>query len=282
MAYIRANTQNSNGWRPNTVRLGSMSHPAAKAPNWANSVQRLEGKQRAAYVHARNAQRHEQRTGQIQDANARRSHTPNLSGLGAYIPGNTQMVQGATYLFHFSGSAIGASMTNMDTLRSKIAADSNFLNPVVTAESTGLQVNFVYNGQGATVATAGAEMQNVLSNWSWFDPLSQAGRGYSFASAEGGPAQGAASAAQGKQVLTTSPDGTVIQYTDGSFTDLTSGVTYDASGNVVSQSTPAPGNNNPNPNSGFSWTQLLASMGLSAGAGALIAGGVLLVLLIRE
>lgn len=82
------------------------------------------------------------------------------------------MVQGQGYTFHFKYGGWLAGAVSPDGLQSAVAADSNFASPTVVINCSGslfkanrVSISFVYAGQGSTVANAGAEMQNVISNF---------------------------------------------------------------------------------------------------------------------
>lgn len=271
--YVQADTGNPTGWRPQYKPLGEM--PAA--PDWKTVHALRDESRRRQQMLQHGLQRIRAFKAHRVDAHARGDRTaalaPRLSGLGG-LDLAAQMVQGAQYVFHFSGS--NSLISSLSTaLRSQIAADTNFLNPVVSAESSGMRVSFIYNGRGSSVGDAGAEMQNVLKSSSVFSV------GYLFSGAEGGPAPvaGIASTA-GKTVFATSPDGTVIQWSDGSVTDTTTGVTVDSGGNVVSTggTPPGAGNQQQQP---FDWNKFFAGFGVGTGT-ALAIGALGLVLLLRN
>lgn len=73
------------------------------------------------------------------------------------------MVYGAPYVFHFKYGGLGLA-PDMNAIAQDIAADSNFQSPVAIAESGGVQVQFIYAGQGSNVGAAAGEMQNVINN----------------------------------------------------------------------------------------------------------------------
>lgn len=113
----------------------------------------------------------------------RRDHKA-LAGLGFYgLNTNAQMISGQPYVFHFKYGGAGIA-PGMDAISQTVAADSNFLNPVATAESGGVQVQFTYAGQGSTIGAAAGEMQDVINNWS----LMGFWNGLYFVAAEGGSA----------------------------------------------------------------------------------------------
>lgn len=172
MSYMRASTANPNGWRPGTVRLGEMRR--RHAPDWKDVVANQDATQRL-YNQQQAAARNRALAGMaLVDARARGVSLPAiqrrpLSGLGFnFINSSTPIVQGAQYVFHFTYGGLGLA-PDMSGLAQSIAADSNFGNPTVSAESGGVQVLFTFNGQvgpGSTVGSYGAEMQNVINSFS--------------------------------------------------------------------------------------------------------------------
>lgn len=223
MSYFRASTSNPLGWRPGTVRLGTLND---RAPDWKHAAAMHDHARR---VHqARSQAVHHARTRQLMrlDAYARgdRSTLKGLAGLDL----NTPMVLGARYVFHFTYSGFGMDPDPIN-VQDTVTADSNFKTPVAAQEPGGMQVAFIYNGRGSTVGDAGREMQNILASSSY----SLTRKNMLFSSAEGGPVGQAASP------VTT--DGTVLQYPDGSVVDTTTGVIYNADGTVRSTAGTAPG-----------------------------------------
>lgn len=276
MSYFRASTGNPLGWRGNVATLGNEIRHSG--PDWKTVAAQHDAAVRAGQQMRQRRQRDAQYRMARVDAAARGDRTrvriPRLSGLGG-LDLASQMERGAQYVFHFTGPNTLVSALST-ALRNQIAADTNFGNPVVSAEATGMRVSFTYQGQGSTVGNAGAEMQSVLKSQTAFS------NGFLFSGAEGGPVITTTPAA-GKTIFTTSPDGSIIQYSDGTVFDMTSGITYDASGNPISASPSANAGagNQPNNNdkSTFNWSDFLAGFGLSTGIGTALAVGLGIVLL---
>lgn len=272
--YVRASTDNPTGWRPQYTRLGSeLGSVNRMLPDWKTAAAARDRSARLHSAIAAGRQRVAMAQASRIDAHARGDMSGGLGSLGINPIADltAQMVRGAQYVFHFSG-AFTLAGNALPGIAKKISADTNFLNPVASQESGGIQVNFTYNGVQSTIAQAAAEMQNVLGTW---DPLNPFGIGARFYAAEGGPAISVA----GKTVYTISPDGGTIQYTDGTVQDVATGIVYDSSGNVVSspgstQATqPPPGGGS----QGFSWSTLFAGAG--GGVALTIGAGVLLLIL---
>ena len=258
MSYFRASTANTNGWRPGTVQgLGYMSSSRQNGPDWKTVAAQHQAATRAHQHHQRQRQRANAHRMAVVDAAARGDRTrvrmPRmLSGLGGLgmLSNSAQMVQGAQYVFHFTGPNTTVAAFS-GSLRNQIAADTNFQNPVVTAEPSGMRVTFIYQGQGSTIGDAGAEMQNVLRSQTFFS------NGFMFSGAEGGPQ--IVPGSQGSQVFI-GPDG----------------ILRDANGNVISANTSNPGDQSNNNNGGgstFDWSSFWEGMGLSAGVGTALAVG---------
>lgn len=187
MSYFRASTANPNGWRPGTVRgLGYMSSARQNGPDWKAVAAQHQAATRAHQHHQRQRKRANAHRMAIVDAAARGDRTrvrmPRLSGLGG-IDLSSQLVNGQTYIFHFTWSGLGIA-PDMNAISQQIASsDSNFLNPVASAEPGGVRVQFVYNGQGSNVSAAGGEMQNAINTFG----LMGIGNGLTFSGADGGP-----------------------------------------------------------------------------------------------
>lgn len=253
MSYFRASTGNPLGWRSGTVTLGNAVRH--NGPDWKTVAAHHDASVRAGRSRHRAMQRANDYRMSLVDAAARGDRTrvrmPGLRGLSGLLSNSTQMVQGAQYVFHFTGPNLLVSALS-GGLRNQIAADTNFSNPVVSAETNGMRVEFIYNGQGSNIGDAGAEMQNVLKSQSIFS------NGFLFSGAEGGPATVPGSS--GSQVFV-GPDG----------------ILRDASGNVVSANTSNPGdkssNDNNNNGSTFDWSSFWEGMGLSAGVGTALTIG---------
>jgi hypothetical protein len=250
VAYIRANTQTSNGWRPGAVRLGALLHPAAHLPDWKVGAARLEGNARRRRSRAIAHQAARGRLAAYHDAVVRRDRVA-LAGLqlGALDPG-TQMVVGATYVFHFTGGFLGGSLNNTDIVGA-LAGDSNFTNVFGGQEggvfSSNFFVSVVYAGQGSTVLGAGTEIATILTNSN-----QNVFANYTFISADG-PAAGVAGAAP-------SPAGSPAPAGN----PFPSGLTYPGGGS---------GAGNPgSPGDWFSQNWQLVGLGL---AGAIVIGKLL-------
>ncbi|MBZ5532613.1 MAG: hypothetical protein LAO20_14365 [Acidobacteriia bacterium] len=181
MSYMRANTDNPNGWRPGTVRtlgeLRRLSHP-----DWKASAAAMDHAQRMQHIHAAAARHAHMIRLTRDDAFARGVHAPvRLSGLGTLDPGST-MVIGGNYVFQFNvscglfGVCVGLATSD---IVSALKSDSNFRNVTPTpAPGGGYLISFVYSGQGSIVLNAGMEMAKVLS-----DNISNAS--FTFVSASG-------------------------------------------------------------------------------------------------
>jgi len=184
MSYFRASTANDQGWRPGTVTLGNMIRHAG--PDWKAVAAQHAAAVRAGQQIQQARQRVATRRMSAIDAAARGDRTrvrmPRLSGLSG-LDLSSLLVNGQTYIFHFTWSGLGLS-PDMNAISQQIASsDSNFLNPVASAESGGVRVQFVYNGQGSNVAAAGAEMQNAINTFG----LMGIANGLTFSGADGGP-----------------------------------------------------------------------------------------------
>jgi hypothetical protein len=195
VSYYRADTSNSQGWRPGTVQLGYLSSGRQNGPNWKDVA--------AQHDAAIRGQRHRQRG--LERALAARMHAvdaaargdrsrvrmPRLSGLGLNaIDQGSMIVPGAQYAFHFTTPASVTLLgTSAQTIAQAISTDGNFGGVQVATESGGFQVRFIFNGQvgpGSTVGSYGLEMQNVINSHA-LGLLGISG-GASFLAAEGGPA----------------------------------------------------------------------------------------------
>ena len=75
-----------------------------------------------------------------------------------------QMVQGATYSFVFQVNDVLGVAPSVSSINKGLAGDANFGSPSVFLAPKGVQVTFVYKGQGSTVAGAAAEMQSVINS----------------------------------------------------------------------------------------------------------------------
>jgi hypothetical protein len=249
MSYFRASTDNPLGWRPNVIRLGNPYSLQHRGPDWKVVVAQRDAAMSTAEQIRTRSQRSARARINANDAHMRGSivpvRYPGLSGLG-FLPNTAQMVQGAQYIFHFTGPNTLVSALS-PALSTQIAADTNFGNPVVSAESTGMRVSFVYQGQGSNVGDAGGEMQNVLKSQSIFS------NGFLFSGAEGGPVMAVSG-------------GTPVTIDNN-------GVLRDANGNVISANTSNPGDDQQNSSSAFNWTSFLEGMGLSVGVGTALAVG---------
>ena len=161
MSYYRASTSNPNGWRPGTVRLGTLD----RSPDWKHTVAAVD---RAQQMHARwNAMQGRRTMKRLMtvDAAARgdRGALHGLAGLGL-LDNNSTMVQGANYVFYFTYSTLGINPTP-GQIQLALSGDSNFATVVPFDTGDGrLAVSFVYAGGGSTVVNAGAEMQNVINS----------------------------------------------------------------------------------------------------------------------
>ena len=226
MSYLRANTDNPNGWRPGTVRtLGELRR--LSAPDWKASAAAMDHAQRVHQMRSA-AGRHAQMVKLTHDDAVARGLRParpvvrrrGMSGLGLNaIDLNSGMVPGAPYTFHFTASTILGLDPGM--IAQSVATDANFLSPTVMQESGGFQVSFIYGGPasdgkggpGATVQGAASELQSVLGSHAagigvWNTVL--------FRAAEGGLAAGSSPATPvfnpvttpGQQELQPQPPGT--------------------------------------------------------------------------
>jgi hypothetical protein len=88
---------------------------------------------------------------------------------GTVIPaaGNclgNQMVQGSPYAFRFNNLGLAGVTPDVSPVFKGLQGDSNFGSPSVIQDSKGLTVNFIYQGQGSTIAAAGGEMEKVIND----------------------------------------------------------------------------------------------------------------------
>lgn len=167
MAYVRANTQTSNGWRPGSVRLGALLHPAAHLPDWKVAAARLDQAARRRRSRAAVHQAARGRLAAFNDALVRRDRTALAGMLGSLDP-NSKIVSGGQYFFHMGcgGIFIGCPQ-NMNDVNQSLAGDSNFSNVQASPESTGFVVSCTYSGAGggySSVQSVGMEMAQVISS----------------------------------------------------------------------------------------------------------------------
>jgi hypothetical protein len=179
------------------------------------------------------------------------ANRPRLRGLGALgaLDLGALMAPGAQYIFHFTFGLLGLRINPSDAAAAVASAGTNFGNVTAALESSGLRVQFTYNGgSNYSVGNAGNEMQDALNVYA----VVGIGTRLVFAFAEGGPANAPATPA---------------------WTDPSTGISYDAAGNVISLL----GQGNTPSNS--IWGPLLAGLGVGGVAGGLlVAGAVYLIL----
>lgn len=263
MSYYRADTTNSQGWRPGTVALGALPN----GPNYQVAVARRNAQIGALRQWRTNGQRAQMARNIAVDAAARGVRVPvrrrTLSGLGSLDPGS-QMVKGATYVFHFTCAiGLGIGCPSTDAVNSAVSTDANFKNPAAGLENNGgMYVSFQYNGQGSNIVQASAEMASVIQSNVF---------GYArfvFIGADGPPISVAAT------VVSTNADGSVT-LSDGSTLNPATGVVTNPDGSVSSTEFTPPANNGSSA-SGFNFTNFLEGLGTG---GALALGlGLILVL----
>jgi hypothetical protein len=193
MSYYRADTSNSQGWRPGTRQLGYMSSGRQNGPNWKDVAAQHDVALRAQRHRSDAAYRASMARMHAVDRAARgdrsRVRVARLSGLGYIaIDLSGKMEPGAQYVFHFtvSGSVIGGeSSIDPGNIAAAVATDSNFASPVASVESGGFSVAFTYAGQGSNVSGAASEMQDVINSHT-FNGLGIFAKA-AFLLAEGGP-----------------------------------------------------------------------------------------------
>lgn len=178
--YVRADTSNPAGWRPNYRPLSGL----ANGPNWkAVQASRSRSARRQANGLAA-LQQHNSVKLALLDASARGVLPRGLSFFGS-LPTGAAMTNGATYVFAFSMSFLGFNPSTSDVV-SAISTDSNFGSPSAWYDSNGnLNIQFVYQGQGSNVLGAAGEIVNVL-NGNLGVTQSLVGSSFTFVSADGG------------------------------------------------------------------------------------------------
>jgi len=159
--YVRADTANPTGFRPQYQRLGSTLPDWKVAAAQRDAIARrqalvLSGHQRAAMLNAA-----------MIDAHARGVALPRVRGLGGLgaLDTSSRMVSGEKYYFHFScNSPILIGCPSPNDINKSLAGDSNFTNVQSGPEAHGFVVSFTYNGQGSNVMDAGLEMGQVINS----------------------------------------------------------------------------------------------------------------------
>lgn len=176
--YVQANTGNQTGWRPLYTPLGEMQ----AQPDWksvANARERqMHTRHRVNEAVERAKARHMARV----DAHARGDR--GMSGMGL-LDNNSQMTQGANYVFYFNPASGFGINPSPDLIASALAGDSNFGTAVPFNTGTQIAVSFVYKGMGSTVLNAGAEMEKVINDRALTDNSFFAAK-VQFAGADGG------------------------------------------------------------------------------------------------
>lgn len=185
--YMRASTDNPNGWRPEYTRL---SGPGL--PDWKTVVAVREAQSRQQQQGIAALQRSEMRKLAYYDAVAR---GVGLRGLGTLGIGglalNSAPIQGLNYTFYFQQSSflgISSGLPGMQALAAQVATDANFGNPsaVTMKDRVTVAVTFTYMqqpGPGTTIGTVGGEMENVINTWGLMGLM-----GLNFVGADGGKA----------------------------------------------------------------------------------------------
>lgn len=269
MSYMRASTANPNGWRPGTVRLGEMRR--RHAPDWKDVVANQDATQRI-YNQQQAAARGRAMAGMaLVDARARGVRLPvrgGLSGMGSLDP-SSQMVRGATYVFHFTCAAIaslGIGCPSLSSVNSAVATDTNFKNPSAGIEGNGgMYVAFTYNGISSNIVQAAAEMAQVIQSNVF---------GYArfvFVSADGPAISPAATP------VSTNPDGTV-SLSDGSTVNPATGVVTNPDGSTSTTTISLASGSTPSSGSSFDLTSLFSGLGIGTGTGILLALGAVFLL----